>query len=82
MIMLQPHWDFIAVGVSEWQRKMLGRVPRGMTKKAALAKARKCWPEEKWLANERCRTPHDGIVDAVLIAQYTCDRLKNTNPEG
>lgn len=82
MIILQPNWDFIAVGVNEWQKKILGRVPKGMTKKVALVKAKNIWPKETWLANERCRTPHDGIVDAALIAHYTSDRIRNTNSKG
>ena len=58
------------VEVLEWQRAMLGKVPKGQTKKVALKKAQEYEPEEKWLASPRCRVPHDGIVDAFLIAQY------------
>lgn len=58
------------VEVLEWQRAMLGKVPKGQTKKAALKKAQEFEPEEKWLASPRCRVAHDGIVDAFLIAQY------------
>ena len=27
-------------------------------------------PDECWLKNKRCSKPHDGMVDAFLIAQY------------
>jgi hypothetical protein len=63
------------VQVLDWQRKMLGRVPAGKTKVFALQAANKLWPEQSWLASNRCRTPHDGIVDAALVAKYTIDHL-------
>jgi hypothetical protein len=50
---------------------MLGKkVPAGQTKVFALRKANILWPEQKWLATARSYVPHDGIVDAALIAQY------------
>lgn len=58
------------IQVNEWQREMLGRVPVGKTKIYALRKANLLWPDEKWLASARCRVPHDGMVDAALIARY------------
>ena len=45
-------------------------MPKGQTKQAALDKAQAMEPSENWLKNKRCRTPHDGIVDAFLIAHY------------
>lgn len=53
-----------------WQRVMLGRVPKGLTKGYALATAIDLWPDEAFLATKRSTTPHDGIVDAALIAEY------------
>ena len=58
-----------------WQRALLGKVPKGGTKVAALAKARELWPSESWIA-PGCRTPHPGYVDAALIAYYTLRRLR------
>ena len=59
------------VQVKEWQDIELGkRLAKGQTKVVALAKARQYWPEENWLATERSKVPHDGIVDAALIARY------------
>ena len=64
---LEPY----CVEVREWQRPMLGtKVPAGHTKSHALKRARQLEPDEDWLKNDRCRTPHDGIVDAFLIAYY------------
>ena len=53
-----------------WQKSMLGKVPTGETKASALAKANELWPEETWLASPRCSTPHLGMIDAALIAEY------------
>lgn len=60
----------IRVPVREWQKAMLGKVPRGETKAFALAKAMKLCPDENWLASERAKRPHDGIIDAYLIARH------------
>jgi len=58
------------VSVHKWQKHMLGRIPKGQTKEAALAVAQDLAPDENWLANKRCKKPHDGMVDAYLIATY------------
>lgn len=52
-----------------WQRAMLGTVPQGRTKEYALAAARSIWPGESFILGG-CRTPHDGCVDAALIAEF------------
>jgi hypothetical protein len=60
--------------VKEWQDVMLGKkLAKGMTKVAALKKANELWPKEKWLASNRSKISHDGIVDAALISQYYRD---------
>jgi len=53
-----------------WQKSMLGKFPAGESKKYALAKAQELWQEETFFASPRCKTPHEGIVDAALIAEY------------
>lgn len=64
------YWDLRETGVKEWQTKMLGKkVPKGQTKSRALAVARELEPNETWIP-PRCRTPHDGVVDAYLIARF------------
>ena len=40
------------------------------TKSAALEAAKKLWPEQDWLASARSSKPHDGMVDAALIAEF------------
>lgn len=56
--------------VRDWHKPMLGRFKKGQSKIAALKKARQLEPDELWLKNDRCRTPHDGIIDAYLIAYF------------
>jgi len=53
-----------------WQKYMLGKVPKGETKNAALIRANEIWPDENWHATRRCKTPHAGLIDAALIAEY------------
>lgn len=58
------------VSVHKWQKAMLGNRPKGQTKIRALEVATALAPDENWLKNKRCRTPHDGMIDAYLIAMY------------
>jgi len=55
----------------KWQKEMIPGCKGGETKPRALAAARQLWPDERWLASERCRTPHDGGIDAALIAEFS-----------
>lgn len=58
-----------------WQKVMLPGCAKGDTKPAALARARQLWPAETWLASPRCSKPHDGMIDAALIAEF--GRVRN-----
>lgn len=62
---------------NSWQRMIGYAGGKGAvdTKKAALAKARQLWPDETWLATPLSKTPHTGMIDAALIAEYA--RIKN-----
>lgn len=53
-----------------WQKVMLPGCKAGDTKPRALAAVRQLWPDESFLASDRCRVPHDGLIDAALIAEY------------
>ena len=64
------------IQVTDWQRAMLGRVPKSQTKAVALREATRLAPGESWLKNGRCSVPHDGMVDAFLIACFA--RQKKT----
>lgn len=45
------------------------------TKKTSLIASKRLFPDESFLATSRSRTPHDGIVDAALIAYYLFCKL-------
>ena len=53
-----------------WQKKMLPGCEKGNTKPFAESVARRLWPAETWLATAKCSTPHDGLIDAALMAEY------------
>jgi hypothetical protein len=53
-----------------WQKAMLPGSKAGESKPRALELARRLWPVERWLATERCRTPHDGAIDAAIMAEW------------
>ncbi len=53
-----------------WQKVMLVGCKTGDTKPAALLRAKQLWPQETWLETPRCRVPHEGLIDAALIAEY------------
>lgn len=40
------------------------------TKATALIAAKRLWPDKTFLATERSKVPHNGIVDACCIAYY------------
>lgn len=66
------HLPVIPVEVKDWQDVVLGKFPPGLSKKVALERADALEPgvgERRWTA-PRGRTPHNGIVDAYLIARY------------
>lgn len=53
-----------------WQKVMLPGCKAGETKPRALAAVKALWPDESFLASERCKVPHEGLVDAALIAEW------------
>jgi hypothetical protein len=63
-------FDMCRVSVHKWQKAVLGFVPKGKTKEYTILKAQQIAPEECWVKNKRCKNPHDGMVDAFLIATY------------
>ena len=59
------------VTVKQWQDAMLGKKRvSGTTKQIALKVASGLWPHADWRATAKSTTPHDGIIDAALIARY------------
>ena len=53
-----------------WQKVMFMDMPKEDTKKMSYIVCSRLFPGTSWLANERCRKPHDGILDAVMLACY------------
>jgi len=62
-----------------WQAKMfegipkqwkVGKVKRVDTKRMALLASKRLFPDFNNLATERCTKPHDGLIDALLIAEF------------
>jgi len=53
-----------------WTKKMHLGVGVKDPKQKTLAIARRLYPKEKFLATDRSKVPHSGIVDSVVIARY------------
>ena len=51
----------------KWQKEMIPG--KGDTKNRAKARAMERWPDETFIL-PRCRVPHNGVIDAALIAEY------------
>jgi len=50
----------------EWQRAVMPGMARG----SEYCVASRLWPLAEFRASGRCRKPHEGLVDAALIAEY------------
>jgi len=68
--------QWIRITPQAWQKAMLPGCKAGDTKPAALRAAKTLWPHESWLATSRSKVPHDGLVDAALIAEYCRRTIK------
>ncbi len=60
-----PH---LAVTPQAWKKAVLAGTARD--KAAAIAFATRRFPGVPLLATPRSRTPHDGVADAVCLAEY------------
>lgn len=82
MTLVQPKkWQALMyVGVPEIRKpsikiktgKRAGQMMKGKkdTKKMSLVAVNRLYPGLELRRNDRCKIPHDGIVDALLIASY------------
>ena len=62
---------FHTVSPRDWQRIMLAGIPKTKNKKGrSIIKAKQLQPDRNWLESNRCRSPHDGMIEAYLIAEY------------
>jgi hypothetical protein len=53
-----------------WTKPKMPKSQKFDTKAAALTAANKLWPNHDWTKSDRAYTPHDGMVDAALLAEY------------
>lgn len=61
---------YVTTAPSAWHRYMQSLWPSiQKDKHAAYAWAKKIWPMETFTP-KRCRKPHDGLIDAALLAYY------------
>ena len=68
---IDSEFRYVEVLPKIWQCKILGeKIPKGKTKEYALDFAKKQWPDESFLRTDRCKKPHDGLIDAACIAYY------------
>lgn len=59
------------VAARTWTKRVHQQAPRSKCAKSrSLWVARQMWPNETWLATARSKVPHDGLIDAALIALY------------
>lgn len=65
------------VSVREWQSTVIGKIPAGKTKEFALRRALELWPDADWRESSRHKNPHDGMIDAALIAAFLHGGFKN-----
>lgn len=63
-------WQVNPVEVAHWQKAMLAGNRSKGTKAAALIVAEQLSPDEDWTKSSKATTPHDGMIDAYLIAYY------------
>lgn len=70
--------SYTKVAPKEWQKQMHEGIPKITkqgktstdTKAMSLLAAKRLFPNEDLRSTERCNKPHDGKVDALLLAEY------------
>lgn len=79
---------FTKVQPKEWQKEMWQGIPIQMkpsstgktlvkdTKLISLMACKRLFPDLDLRANNRCRVPHDGKVDSILLAEFGRRKIK------
>ena len=62
-----PH---LLVSPRIWQKEMLAGTPGDDTKQRSIMAAQRLFPGVDLKRTSKCKGPHDGICDALLIAEY------------
>lgn len=60
----------VRITPQKWQKPMLNCQKDQDTKQVADQLRRSLWPDESFLASERCKKADLGLIDAALIAEY------------
>lgn len=60
----------IRITPQKWQKPMLNCQKDQDTKQVADQLRRSLWPDESFLATDRCKKADLGLIDAALIAEY------------
>jgi hypothetical protein len=58
---------------TSWHRRICAGMPAGDPKGNARKRVSQLWPNVSFLRTPRSSLPHDGMVDAALIAAYGAD---------
>jgi crossover junction endodeoxyribonuclease RuvC len=53
-----------------WQKLIFSNMAKQDTKAASAIVAQRLWPGVDWRATAKCKNPHDGLTDAVCIAEW------------
>lgn len=61
---------YALIAPRSWQSDVLRDTNTTDTKQAALVVAQRLWPNQKWTMTDLARKPHDGVIDACLIAEF------------
>lgn len=73
--------DTKTVHAKTWQKEFFTRDKEKTTKEQALEAIKELYPHIDLFASERSTVPHEGIVDAILIAEYGRRREMGELPE-
>lgn len=58
-----------------WQAKITRKIPAKDPKERARIAAKARWPREEWYPSSRHVKPHNGLIDAALIAAYGLEHV-------
>ena len=66
------HIPYQEVRPMTWHKVMLADMPKDKDnrKGSSIKRAKQLKPDFNWLKNNRCRKPHDGMIEAYLITEY------------
>lgn len=68
---------FTLVKPKEWQKTAWQGIKLVKNPKAnSLAAAKRLFPNNSFLATQRSKVPHEGLIDAALIAYYGSTKIK------